>query len=170
MTKQDKQHTKHRSRAINMLPVLAVPEEVAHSWKMKYTKNGEPTNRPELLQCLDFEIVSIYGHEFRGIVNYYRMAYDVARRFYRAKYMFMESAARTLANKFKITKAKAFAKYKRTSEYGVKALIVETPDPNHPDKLYYAKLGEQPIRTNLSTVIQDKVETVLRNLYKSTHW
>ena len=160
MTKQDKQHTKHRSRAINMLPVLAVPEQVAHFWKMKYTKNGEPTNRPELLQCSDFEIVSTYGSEFRGIVNYYIMAYNVACSFYPVKYMFMESAARTLANKFRISKAKVFAKYKRTSEHGVKALIVEAPNPNHPDKPYYAKLGELPIHTNFSTVIQDKVETL----------
>jgi group II intron reverse transcriptase/maturase len=157
MTKQDKQHTRHRSRAINMLPVLSVPEQVAHFWKMKYTKNGKPTNRPELLQCSDFEIVKTYGDEFRGIVNYYSMAYDVARRFYTVKYMFMESAARTLANKFKISSAKVFAKYKRTSEHGVKALIVEAPNPNHPDKPYYAKLGEQPIRTNISAVIQDKI-------------
>lgn len=163
MTKQDKQHTRHRTRAINMLPVLSVPEQVAHFWKMKYTKNGKPTNRPELLQCSDFEIVKTYGDEFRGIVNYYSMAYDVARRFYTVKYMFMESAARTLANKFKISSAKVFAKYKRTSEHGVKALIVEAPNPNHPDKPYYAKLGEQPIRTNISTVIQDKVETLYVN-------
>jgi group II intron reverse transcriptase/maturase len=163
MTKQDKQHTKHRSRAINMLPVLAVPEQVAHFWKMKYTKNGEPTNRPELLQCSDFEIVSTYGSEFRGIVNYYSMAYNVAYSFYPVKYMFMESAARTLANKFKISKAKVFAKYKRTSEHGVKALIVQAPNPNHPDKPHYAKLGELPIHTNFSTVIQDKVETLYVN-------
>jgi hypothetical protein len=158
MTKQDKQHTRHRSRAINMLPVLSVPEKVAHFWKMKYTKNGKPNNRPELLQCSDFEIVKTYGDEFRGIVNYYSMAYDVARRFYTVKYMFMESAARTLANKFKISSAKVFAKYKRTSEHGVKALIVKAPNPNHPDKPYYAKLGEQPIRTNISAVIQDKID------------
>ena len=163
MTKQDKQHTRHRSRAINMLPVLSVPEKVARSWKMKYTKNGKPANRPELLQCSDFEIVMTYGSEFRGIVNYYSMAYNVARSFYPVKYMFMESAARTLANKHKMSRKSIFAKYKRTSEQGVKALIVETPNPNRPDKPYYAKLGEQPIRTSFATVVQNKIDTYYVN-------
>lgn len=160
-TKQDKQHTRHVSRAINMLPVLSVPEKVANHWKLKYTKNGKPTNRPELLQCSDFEIVMTYGSEFRGIVNYYSMAYDVSRYFYPVKHVFMESAARTLANKHKMSRAKVFAKYKRTSELGVNALIVEAPNPNHPEKPHYAKLGEHPIRTSFDTGKQglDKVET-----------
>jgi len=163
MTKQNKQHTRHRSRAINMLPVLSVPEKVAHFWKTKYMKNGKPANRPELLQCSDFEIVTTFGSEFRGIVNYYSMAYDVARRFYPVKYMFMESAARTLANKHKISRKRVYAKYKRTSEQGVKALIAEAPNPNHPEKPYYAKLGDQPIRTSFTTAMQDRIETFYVN-------
>lgn len=156
MTKQDKQHAKHRSRAINMLPVLSVPGEVARQWRMKYTSRGKPTNRPELLQCSDFEIVMTYGLEFQGIVNYYSMAYNVARSFYPVKHVFMESAVRTLANKHKGSRKHIYAKYKRTSEDGVKALIVEAENPNNPDKPYRAKLGDKPIRTDLSTVIQDK--------------
>ena len=156
MTKQNKQHTKHRSRAINMLPVLAVPEEVARHWQRKYTKHGRPTNRPELLQSSDFEIVKMYGLEFQGIVNYYGMAYNVAKSFYPVKYIFLESAARTLANKHYTHKSQIYAKYKRTSKQGVKALIVEVPNPNHPNKPYRAKLGDKPIRTSFSTVLHDE--------------
>ncbi|HET6597975.1 MAG TPA: group II intron reverse transcriptase/maturase, partial [Anaerolineales bacterium] len=121
-------------------------------------RNGKPANRPELLQCSDFEIVKTYGSEFRGIVNYYSMAYNVAHSFNPVKYMFMESAARTLANKHKVSRKKIFAKYKRTSEQGVKALIVKVPNPKRPDKPYYATLGDHRIRTSFSTVIPDKIE------------
>lgn len=159
MTKQDKQHTKHRSRAINMLPVLAVPEEVAHRWSRRYTKKGKPATRPELLQSSDFEIVQTYGLELRGIVHYYTMAYNVAKSFYPVKYAFMESAVRTLANKHHTHKSHIYAKYKRTSDQGVKALIVEVPNPNHPDKPYQAKLGDRPIRTSFSTVLPDEPRT-----------
>lgn len=158
MPKQSSQRKTRRMRAINMLPVLSVPSKVASFWKKKYTKNGKPVNRPELLQCSDFEIVTTFGSEFRGIVNYYSMAYNVARSFYPVKYMFMESAARTLANKHKISRNRVYAKYKRTSEHGVKALIVEAPNHKHPEKPYYAKLGEKPIRTSFATVAQDKIE------------
>ena len=158
MTKQNKQHTRHRSRAINMLPVLAVPQQVARFWRMKYTRNGKPANRPELLQCSDFEIVKTYGSEFRGIVNYYSMAYNVAHSFNPVKYIFMESAARTLANKHKLSRKKIFAKYKRTGEQGVKALIVKVPNPKRPDKPYYATLGDLRLRTSFSTAIPDQIE------------
>jgi group II intron reverse transcriptase/maturase len=156
MTKQDKQHTKHRTRAINMLPVLAVPEAIAHHWQRKYTQDGKPARRPELLQSSDFEIVQTYGREFQGVVNYYSMAYNVAKSFYPVKYVFLESAARTLANKHQTRKNQIYAKYKRTSAQGVKALIVEAPNPNHPDTPYQAKLGDKPIRTSFSTVLHDE--------------
>jgi hypothetical protein len=155
MTKQHKRYNRHRSRAINMLPVLSVPADVARQWRTEYTKNGKPTNRPELLQCSDFEIVKTYGLEFQGVVNYYAMAYNVARSFYPVKYMFMESAVRTLANKHKTTRYRIYARYKRRSEYGVLALIVEAPNPNNPERPYRAALGDKPIRTSFSTVIPD---------------
>jgi hypothetical protein len=100
-----------------------------------------------------------YGNEFWGIVNYYSMAYNVARSFYPVKYMFMESAARTMTNKHKFTRV--IKSLPNTSEHGVKALIVQTPNPNHPEKPHYAKLGEQPIHTSFDTgkQVQDKVET-----------
>lgn len=65
MPKQSSQCKTRRMRAINMPPVLSVPSKVASFWKKKYTKNGKPVNRPELLQCSDFEIVTsgeIYVH------------------------------------------------------------------------------------------------------------
>jgi hypothetical protein len=155
MTKQYKRYNRHRSRAINMLPVLSVPADVARQWRTKYTKNGKPTNRPELLQCSDFEIVKTYSLEFQGVVNYYAMAYNVARSFYPVKYMFMESAVRTLANKHKTSRYRIYARYKRRSEYGVLALIVEAPNPNNPERPYRAALGDKPIRTSFSTVTPD---------------
>lgn len=45
---------------------------------------------------------------------------------------------------------------------GVKALIVQAPNPNHPEKPYYAKLGDHPIRTSFDTgkQVQERVETL----------
>jgi len=155
MTKHYKRHNRHRSRAINMLPILSVPADVARQWRTKYTKNGKPTNKPELLQCSDFEIVKTYGLEFQGVVNYYTMACNVARSFYPVKHVFTESAVRTLANKHKTTRARIYARYKRRSEHGVKALIVEAQNPNNPERPYRASLGDRPICTSFSTIIQD---------------
>jgi group II intron reverse transcriptase/maturase len=156
MTVQDREQTSYRRRALNMTPILAVPQDVARDWQRKYTKKGKPTNRPELLQCTDMEIVMTYGREFQGVVNYYSLAHNVARSFYPVKHIFMESAVRTLANKHKTSRRKIYAKYKRRSDHGVKALIVEAKNPNNPDKPYQAKLGDKPIRVTFETIVEDK--------------
>lgn len=156
MTEQEREHTLYRRRALNTTPILAVPPDVARRWRMKYTKKGKPTNRPELLHCTDMEIVMTYGLEFQGVVNYYSLAHNVSQSFYPVKHVFMDSAARTLANKHKTSRSKIYAKYKRRSEHGVKALIVEANNPNNPDKPYQAKLGDKPIRVTFETVIEDK--------------
>ena len=160
MTVQDREQTTFRRRALNMVPILAVPQDVARQWRMKYTKHGKPTNRPELLQCTDMEIVTTYGQEFQGVVNYYSLAHNVSQSFYPVKHVFMESAVRTLANKHKTSRYKIYAKYKRRSEYGVLALIVERPNPNNPDKPYQAKFGDKPIRVTFETTINDKKEGI----------
>jgi group II intron reverse transcriptase/maturase len=160
MTAQDREQTTYRRRALNMTPILAVPQDVARHWRWKYTKNGKPTNRPELLQCNDMEIVAAFGCEFQGVVNYYSLAHNVSRSFYPVKHIFMESAVRTLANKHKTSRHKIYAKYKRRSDQGVLALIVEKPNPNNPDKPYQAKFGDRPIRVTFETTIKDKREEI----------
>lgn len=156
MTAQIRGKTRYRRRALNMTPILAVPQDVARRWRTKYMKRGKPTNRPELLQCSDMEIVLTYGREFQGIVNYYSLAHNVAKSFYPVKHVFMESAVRTLANKHHTSRGKIYAKYKRRSEHGVKALIVEARNPNNPDRPYQAKLGDKPIRVTFATIVEDK--------------
>ena len=44
-----------------------------------YLKLGEPEHRPERMHLDDHEIVSIYGAEYRGIIQYYLLAGDVWR-------------------------------------------------------------------------------------------
>ncbi len=42
-----------------------------------YTRNGTPIHRPERLNDSVFSIVSQYQDEYRGLVNYYRMDYNL---------------------------------------------------------------------------------------------
>ncbi len=44
-----------------------------------YRRRGKPWHRPQLQNLHDYDIVRIYGAEYRGIVNYYRLAQDVWR-------------------------------------------------------------------------------------------
>ena len=42
-----------------------------------YLKHGKPERRAELLNRDDHKIISTYGAEYRGIVQYYLLAGDV---------------------------------------------------------------------------------------------
>jgi group II intron reverse transcriptase/maturase len=53
---------------------LRLPLQKLDAWIAKYTRGGEPVHRPELLNETDFSIVSLYGSENRGIVQYYALA------------------------------------------------------------------------------------------------
>lgn len=144
-------------RAVNYRLVLRVPDDVKRKWRQKHMQNGKIIHRKELTHLSDFEIVNAYGAEFRGIVNYYSLARNVARAFYPVKGVFMMAAAKTLACKHKTKVTRIFRKYKRISEQGMVALIVEVPNPNNPNRPLQAKLGDQPIRTSFSEVIRDRV-------------
>jgi hypothetical protein len=76
-------------------------------------QNGEirPIHRKSLLRCTEFEIVTTYNAELRGICNYYSMASN----FYKLNYFayFMEySCLKTLANKHKCSSGQIKDKYK----------------------------------------------------------
>jgi group II intron reverse transcriptase/maturase len=144
---------------VNYKVKLLVPREVRLAWMKKFTRDGEPHQRPELLELTDFEIVQTYGREFQGIVNYYCLAENVSGVFYPIKHLAITSAVKTIACKRKSSAAKVHRQYYQISEHNVKALIVEQPNPNNPDKPFQAKLGEKPIKRQRMTVIKDQIDS-----------
>ena len=152
-------------RSINGRIILTVPPEVTTDWIRKVTRKEKSIHRSELLQNSDFEIISIYGMEFQGLANYYTMAQNVSQALYKVKYYYGQSLAKTLAAKHKKTKSWAYRKYYGTSENGIKAFIMEMPNPNNPNKPLKAQFGSKPIRYNPNVVINDEkfVPYVTRN-------
>jgi hypothetical protein len=79
---------------------LRLPLQKLDAWIAKYTRGGEPVHRPELLNETDFSIVSLYGSEYRGIVQYYALAEN---RFWLSRlcWVMETSLLKTLAAKHK---------------------------------------------------------------------
>ena len=78
----DTKRTKRRDtgrmcRSINRVIGLRVPEDVLKAKMDRYKKNGEVTQRTELIQASDYTIVLTYQLEFRGLANYYQLAYNM---------------------------------------------------------------------------------------------
>jgi group II intron reverse transcriptase/maturase len=66
-------------RSANGGIALRVPLDVIRAKCAPYRRRGKPWHRPQLQNLPDYDIVRIYGAEYRGIVNYYRLAQDIWR-------------------------------------------------------------------------------------------
>jgi group II intron reverse transcriptase/maturase len=83
-------------------------------------KNGviKTMHRKSLLRCTDFEIVSAYNAELRGLCNYYHMASNFCRLSYFA-YLMEYSCLKTLCNKHKTSIGKFITKHRHGKKWGI---------------------------------------------------
>jgi group II intron reverse transcriptase/maturase len=65
-------------RGANGVVGLFVPSSVIDKKCAEYMKNGRTIHRNKLLNDDDFTIVQTYGQEYRGIVQYYKLAQNVS--------------------------------------------------------------------------------------------
>lgn len=61
-------------RSVNGVIALKVPKDVIRAKCAPYRKQGKPRERSPLQNQSDYDIVRIYGAEYRGVVNYYLLA------------------------------------------------------------------------------------------------
>jgi group II intron reverse transcriptase/maturase len=106
-----KQTRGHRS--INGGIGFQIPEAVIQEKGARYSRRGKPVHRPELLQDSVFAIVTRYQQEYRGIVGYYRLAYNL-HRLSRLRWVMEQSLVKTLAHKLQITVRQVYRRYSAT--------------------------------------------------------
>ena len=102
-------------RAVNGKIGLRVPRDVIAAKCVPYRRHGKPWHRSAMQNLDDFDIVRIYGAEYRGIVQYYLLAADVAR-LYRLCWYAETSMLKTLAAKHQSSVAKMAARFKAKIE------------------------------------------------------
>jgi hypothetical protein len=56
-----------------------VPPDVIKAQCARYRQHGKPWHRTRLQNLDDYDIIRVYGAEYRGVVNYYLLAKDVWR-------------------------------------------------------------------------------------------
>ena len=66
-------------RSANGNIALRVPPDAIRAQCARYRQHGKPERRTRLQNLDDYDIVRIYGAEYRGVVNYYLLAQDVWR-------------------------------------------------------------------------------------------
>jgi len=85
-------------RAVNGKIGLRVPLDVIRAKRAPYRRHGKPWHRPALQNLDDYEIVKIFGAEYRGVVQYYKLAGDLWR-FTALRWDAQTSMLKTLAAK-----------------------------------------------------------------------
>jgi hypothetical protein len=136
------QHSQDRP-AVNGSIRLRVPRAVIKAKCAPYLKLGKPERRPELLNHSDPLIISTYGAEYRGLVQYYLLAGDVGR-LNRLRWAMETSMLKTLAAKHGSTVTKTARKYKAS---------VKTP--HGPRTCFEAKVerdGRKPLVTRFGGI------------------
>jgi group II intron reverse transcriptase/maturase len=144
-------------RCINGVIGLRVPIDVINARCRLYMKRNKPIHRPALLFESDYAIVDRYQAEYRGVVQYYLLAYNVCR-LSKLRDVMERSLTRTLANKHKSTAKQMRNKYRSTIEtpYGpMKCLkvIVERENGKKPLVTYF---GGIPLRRQKEVMLHDQ--------------
>lgn len=113
---------------------LKVPSDVVREKCAPYLARGKPIHRAERSNDAVFSIIARYEAEYRGIVNYYRMAYNL-HRLGRLKWVMEVSLTKTLAHKLKISVSKVYRRYHtqvKTDSGARKVLRVTVPRAGRP--------------------------------------
>ena len=100
-------------RKVNGRIGLRVPVKVIEQHYRAYMKNGKPAHRNVLIHDEDYSIVDRCQAEFRGVVEYYKLAVNVSH-LRRLQWVMSQSLAKTLAAKHRTTCRKIIRSYKST--------------------------------------------------------
>lgn len=97
-------------RSVNGRIGLRVPRDILEKKCQCYTQKGKAAHRPELLHESDYTIIFIYQLEYRGLANYYRLAYNM-HTLSKLKWVMEVSLTKTLAHKYRVSVTKIREKY-----------------------------------------------------------
>jgi group II intron reverse transcriptase/maturase len=112
-TTQNNSKQTNKRRSVNGAIWLGVPKDVIEEKCKRYMRNGKAIHRMEMLNESEYSIMSAYQAEYRGIVEYYKRAHNIAE-LGKLKWIMGHSLAMTLAAKLKTTVANVFRKYSTT--------------------------------------------------------
>src|SRR6266536_2640399 len=152
----DRRITRGR-RAANGSIALRVPLDVIRAKRAPYRRHGKPWRRTALLNLDDYDIVRVYGAEYRGIAGYYLLASDVWR-LSALRWDAETSMLKTLGAKHKSSVSKTAARYKAKVEtpHGLRTCFeARIERDGKPDLV--ARFGGIPLVRKKNAVLHDTV-------------
>src|SRR6266542_3392008 len=109
----DAKHDRNGHRSINGQIGLKMPMDVVRAKRRPYMRRGKPAAILARAHDSDFRIVARYQAEFRGIAEYYQLAYN-RHRLGLLRWVMERSLTKTLGHKNKISVNKVWNRYRAT--------------------------------------------------------
>ena len=104
-----------RVRVVNGRVGMYIPEDVIPKKRKRYLRDGKPIHRSELLNDSEYDIIHHYQGEYRGLVNYYGLAQNLANLRY-LRWTMETSLLKTLASKNRSSVAKETKRLEATTK------------------------------------------------------
>lgn len=151
----DRKQTKGK-RSVNGRVGFKVPYDVLQEKCNRYKRHGKAIHRAELQNESDYTIVATYQLEFRGIANYYQLAYNVASLNH-LEWTMAQSLAKTLAQKHKTTVQKIVKKYRAVLEKdGTSYKGLQVVVQREGKKPLVASWGGIPLKWDIKATLEDR--------------
>lgn len=152
----DRKLDRRGHRSINGGIGLKVPREVVKTKMARYLRQGKPTHRPELVHDSVFSIVARYQQEFRGLAEYYQMAFNL-HELNRLKWVMERSLTQTLALKLRTSVRSVYRRYRATlqTDQGPRAALQVTVERSEGRKPLVARWGGTSLAYRTKAVLND---------------
>jgi len=143
-------------RCINGQIGLKVPTDVVKAKYDRYLQHGKPIHRPELVHDSAFSIVAQYQQMYRGIVEYYRLAFNL-HRINRLKWLMERSLTQTLALKQRISVRTVYRRYQASidTDKGSSPVLQVVVNRGAEHKPLVARWGGISLSRNNRAVLND---------------
>ncbi len=135
---------------------LRVPRKTIEENCQNHMRNGKAIHRAELLYLSDYDIVMVYQSRYRGIANYYQLAYNMYTLGELKRYMEL-SLLKTLAAKHKMSVKKVAKKYKATIKVRDKEYkVLQVTIPREGKEPLVATWGGIPLRWDINATLNEQ--------------
>ena len=147
----------HKVRRINGNIGLYIPTDVIQTKRKRYMRDGKVVHLKERTNHSEYEIITQYQAEYRGLIEYYAMAQNINAMSY-LRLTMETSLLKTLANKGKTTLGKINNRLKGTAKTkdGPRKCLKLTIQ-REGKKPLVAVFGGLPLRKRMDTAIKDQV-------------
>lgn len=148
--------TGRTERSINGGIGLRIPRDILEEKCERYKKKGKAMHRAELLENSDYTIMMTYQLEYRGITNYYQLAYNMSI-LAKLRIDMENSLVKTLSSKHKMTVKHTYKKYGTVKVInGEKKKVLQATLSRKEKEPLVATWGGIPLKWNIQATLEEQ--------------